>query len=324
MNDSFLRDLRREPSPEFAQRLRLALREVEAESAPPPWGRAGRWAALAASLALIVSAFTLPAVRAGAQAFLDLFRVVNFVGVSFDPGRLRQLKSEGLDLPGLLGQQVRVLENAGPPVQYSDPDAAASAAGMDLETPAWLPAGLARTGIAVAGEKAFRVTADTTRLQAVLDALAIDDVVVPPDLDGQSAEIRVPPIVQMLYASASGYGRVQLLQARTPNVQFPAGIDLTTLARIGLRILGMDPGEASRFARSIDWRSTLIVPVPTAASSFRRVDVAGSHGLLVEFGKTQAKNRTTAMILWSAGGRVYALRGNLRETALLQMADTMR
>ncbi len=322
MDDRFLHDLRREPSSELAERLRGVLRETEAQAPPAAWARAGRWAGLAASLALVAAAFTVPAVRAGAQAFLDLFRVANFVGVAFDPQRLAQLRDSGLDLPRLLGDQVQVVQAAGAPIAYAELQAAAAAAGMDLETPAWTPAGLMRTRIEAAGAKAFRVTVDTARLKTVLDALAIDDIALPAGLDGRSAEVRVPPVVRMVYANGSQ--QVQFVQARAPEVRFPAGVDLATLAEIGLRVLGLGRNDAYRFAQNVDWRSTLIVPVPAPAASFRQIDVAGHAGLLLEYPRPRAGAAKTAMILWSAADRVYAMVGNLRETALLEMAETVQ
>ena len=52
-----------------------------------------RWLATAASVAALAFAFTFPAVRTAAEAFLDYFRVVNFAGVAFDPQRMAQLWS---------------------------------------------------------------------------------------------------------------------------------------------------------------------------------------------------------------------------------------
>ena len=85
-------------------RLRAALHER-----PTPAARVAaaspfvKWLAAAASLAIVGFAFTLPAVQAGAQAFLDLFRVRQFTGVEFDPERLRSLESSGLDPQAFLG-----------------------------------------------------------------------------------------------------------------------------------------------------------------------------------------------------------------------------
>ena len=111
MDDSFLYQARRDPAPEFAHRLRAALRESEqAARTSPGRERVLKWVAAAASVAIVSVAFTFPAVRAGAQAFLDLFRVVNFAGVSFDPSRITDLRSSGLDLQSLIGDSVEVLE----------------------------------------------------------------------------------------------------------------------------------------------------------------------------------------------------------------------
>src|SRR5437867_1189458 len=94
MNDELLYALRREPRPEFADGLRDRLAH-QSQAAPRI---AATWPVrriVTASAAAVVAAllFTLPAVRASAQAFLNLFRVVNFVAVPTDPDRLRLLGS---------------------------------------------------------------------------------------------------------------------------------------------------------------------------------------------------------------------------------------
>ncbi|HVJ28966.1 MAG TPA: hypothetical protein VNA66_01545, partial [Gammaproteobacteria bacterium] len=83
MEDQFLRDLKAQPNPEFAARLRATLR-----AAPPnavarvaPAANLRKWFAAAASIAVVSFAFTLPTVQAAAEAFLDLFRVRQFTGV---------------------------------------------------------------------------------------------------------------------------------------------------------------------------------------------------------------------------------------------------
>jgi hypothetical protein len=275
MDDSFLNELRRQPPQRFAERLRASLREVEAETperrlAP----RVMKWTALAASVALAVSVAAFPPLRAGAQAFLDFFRVVNVVAVSFDASRLKQLRESGLDLPQLLGGRIESLERPAPPVSFATPEAAAQATGTRVLAPAWVPVGWQLAGIEVMGKRAFRVTADTQRLQALLDALAISDVSPPSGLDGQTATVSIPPVVRMSYRY--GTGVVFFMQAQSPEITFPAGTDLAALAEIGLRILGLDSDEAYRFAQSIDWRSTLLVPIPAGAATFREVDVLGA------------------------------------------------
>lgn len=326
MNDSFLHEFRRAPSREFAARLRDRLRDAD-EAHPRFAPRAAKWTALAASIAVVVSVFVFPSVRAGAQAFLDLFRVVNFAPVTFDPASLQALARSGFDLPGMLGEQVEVLEEGGEPVAFASPEDAGGAVGMTVQSPAYVPVGLERTGVGATGETAFRVTASTAKLEALLGALAITDVSVPAGLDGQTATVRIPPIVVMTYAAGAADAddprTAQLFQARTPEVSFPAGVDLSALAEIGLRILGVPRAEAYRFAQSIDWRSTLIVPVP-ASGTFREVDVQGRPGLLITSAADPASNRRFNQLLWSSGDRVFALIGGLRPEELLEMAQTVQ
>ncbi len=317
MDDNFLHDLRREPAPEFARRLRVSLRDASPAARGVGLGqRASKWATLAASIALVSLAFTFPSVRAGAQAFLDLFRVVNLAGVSFDAERFGEVEFGALDLPRMLGEQVEVLTEPQTTLSFDSPDDAGAAAGLRVLEPAWLPVGWEREGIEVSGAEALRVTANTSNLRQLLELLAIDDLSIPFGLDGQTATLRVPPVVTTTYSN--GERQMQLVQARTPEVSFPAGLDLPVLAEIGLRILGLDREEAYRLAWTIDWRSTLVVPVPLTEGSFRQVNVAGRDGLLIE---SRGRERNNSL-LWTSDDRVFALNGPLQRVELLEIAQT--
>src|SRR5881394_3635259 len=89
-DDKFLHSYSKDPSPGYARRLRETLRELEEPPRRPLWRPL---VAAAAGLAVLVALFAFPAVRAGAQAMLDMFRVRNFVAVSFDPTRLEKLRA---------------------------------------------------------------------------------------------------------------------------------------------------------------------------------------------------------------------------------------
>jgi hypothetical protein len=168
------------------------------------------------------------------------------------------------------------------------------------------------------GERAARITADSRKLQEILDALAITDVKAPAFLDGQTATIRMPPVVRAVYAN--GITEVSFFQARRPEVTLPAGIDLPPLAEIGLRVAGLGSSEAHTMAQAIDWRTTLLVPIPAAATKFRQVDVAGAHGLLVE----QTTGRQLKAVLWSTGNTLYAITGGMTSQTLMQMAESIQ
>jgi hypothetical protein len=318
MDDQSLHALRRTPSAEFAAGLRGRLRAQGAPAGARGRAPATRWLAAAAAIAAVSFAFTFPTVRAGAAAFLDMFRVVSFVGVRFDAQRLAQLQNGGVELPSLFGQ-VELLTEPSAPVSYADPLEAGAAAGIQARLPTWLPPGWRLAETVVRADHSARVTANTAKVQAVLDALAIDDVRLPEGLDGQVATVHLPAMVGMTFRNDSNENlALRLLEARSAEVSFPAGFDVPALAQAGLRILGLDRDEAYRMANSIEWRNTLLVPVPADAASFRRVNVAGADGLMIE------RARGGRLLLWAAGGQMYALSAGMGEEQMLEIAQSLQ
>lgn len=326
MDDDFMLSGWRKPPVDFARQLRERLQGLESEAAPGHrFKHILRVAACVAALVLVVGAFSFPAVQAAARTFLDLFRVVNFAPVFVSSERVSVLmQRQDLDLPRLLGEQVEVLKTSGAPQPVADAAAAGIAAGIQVRTPAWRPVGLEPQMISVAGDQALRVTASTVKLQRVLDALGIDDLSVPDGINGQSATVHVPAIVRITYRDDAR--TVVLLQARQPEVSFPAGIDLASLAEIGLRVLGVKPAEARRFAQNVDWRTTLIIPVPVNVASFRQVDVQGNAGLLIVTARQGPRDLLPeeSRVLWSSGDSVFALVGNVKPAELFEMAQSVR
>ena len=339
LDDAFMLSGLRKPPQEFVRHLRQHLDEMEVE-----WSAARaprfRWAAGLAAAAVLAAAFSLPPVRAAATAFLDLFRVVNFAPVSVQASRLSQLGQQGIDLPRILGQQTQELQKPSPLRTVASPQAAAAAAGIPLGQPTWMPVGIGLQRIEVKGSQAWRFTASTAKLQQVLTALGIDDLQAPTSIDGQVVTMSIAPVVRFMYGDVAGNGphtgvstgtgggsrHVWLIEARQPAISLPQGVDLAQLGEIALRVLGADRAEAYRLAQGIDWRTTLIVPIPADASSFRKVNIEGHEGLLiVRAGKT-ARGRLPAesSILWSTGDRVFGLIGNLPPSQLFDMAQSVQ
>jgi hypothetical protein len=332
MDDQFLRDLKQAPPTEFAARLRATLRALPPSAVPrvAPAASVRKWLAAAASIAVVGFAFTLPAVQAGAEAFLDFFRVKQFTGVEFDPERLQTLGSSGISPEAIFGN-VEPLTTPQEPVSYASAADAGAAAGIRVRTPAWLPRGFEPRAIMASSEHAARITLNTAGLQAVLDTLGLADVELPEGLDGQTATVTVPPIVTQSYvnddfvtqAGVTIERSVHVIQARSPDVAFPAGVDLSKLAYAGLRVLGMSRDEAYRMSVSIDWRTTLIVPVPTKALSYRPINVAGNEGLLIE-GVAADEKLPGGILMWSSGGETFAVAGAIGGSELLEIAQTLQ
>jgi len=319
MEETWLESFKDEPSPQFAEQLRTRLRNQDRPAKGSRWPLRA-FAVPVAAAATIAALLWVPSVRASAAAFLARFRVTNFVAVQVDPRRLDALHSQ-LDMQQLIGDHVQVLSDPGPPVRVGTVEEAAAAAGFAVRLPQWLPPDSQIIEVSVVGEHAARVTADSTRLQQVMDALGIDDLHPPAGLDGQTAMIRVPPIVMVRYDD--GKRRTRLFQSLAPEITLPPGVELSSLGEIGLRILGLTPQDAHHFAGAIDWHSTLLVPVPPTAQGFREVDVAGNPGILIEH--TPPNESPTHLVLWSTGdGRVFALVSIQGLSQVLEMANSIR
>jgi hypothetical protein len=330
MNDQFLNEQRRDPDPAFARSLRERLRALEDEPARRPrWQPALAWAA---GVAVVAALFTLPAVRVAAQNALDLFRVRSFAAVEVDEARIEKLKAlhagSGDDPMAMMFEKQDVQE-PGKPQEFASADEAASVAGLaGLRKPGPLPAGLQfqRALATGAGSARFLVHAD--RVQHLLETLDIRDVTVPMAMDGKAITVHMPTSVVQEYAN--GKRRLAVVEANSPEVSLPLGADLQQLGQIALRVLGLDADEARRVAAGIDWRSTLVVPVPLNAASFRKVEVNGHQGLLVRVNATSAGpdgrggTRRGAMVLWSEGNRVFAVQGDLDPADVLEVAQSLR
>jgi hypothetical protein len=318
-NDSWLYSLRTEPSPHFKERLRARLRGGEpVRETRREWPRRALMAV--AAMALFAAVLTVPGVRTAVAQFVSLFRVVNFVAVPVDASRIQRLKAEQLDLGALIGEHVQVVRDPGPPAPVASLEGAAALAGMTVMVPQYLPDKSKIFETTVAGEREVRVTASGRRLQQVMDALGINDLTVPAGLEGQVVDVRVPPVVTIRYEH--GPRRSRFIQARVPHVALPAGIDVRALGEIGLRILGLGPAEARQFAQAIDWHSTLVVPVPPNASSFRQVKIGGHSGVMIQH---QPRNGSlTHMALWSTPERVFVLMSTEPWNQVLAMADSVR
>lgn len=324
--DEFMLSGLRVPPAAFVRRLRVRLAEVDGQPGPVPRHAPPlRWAAAPAAVLVLGAALTLPSVRAGAEVFLDLFRVVNFTPVSVQTGRLETLLGrQEIDLPKILGEQTDTLRKPGPQQVVSSPAAAGALADMPIRLPMWLPAGFEIERTAVLPSQAWRFTANAGKLQGVLDSLGIRDVSVPASVEGQIVTASVAPIVRIAYRN--GNQRFLVVESRQPVISLPQGINLPNLADIAFRVLGVGSDEAYRFAQSIDWRTTLIVPIPADAAVFRKVNVQGHSGLLVISTRKAARGRlpVESRLIWSTGDQVFALIGNLSPTELFDIAQSFQ
>jgi hypothetical protein len=277
---------------------------------------------------LIAVLFVSPAAQAVAQDFLNLFRVKRFTAVTVDPAVVARLEEGKLDFETLLGDSVETLKEPGQPATVASAEEASQLAGIPVRLPATVPAGYGLPEIQVQGEASLRFTADTARLQAILDTLGVADVTIPGQLNGAVVTVNKPPVVSVQYAN--GRNRIILVQARNPDISLPDGVRLADLGEIALRVAGMSADDARSFAQSIDWNTTLLVPIPANAASFRDVEVRGATGLLITSDRAAGSPAASgkdipqgSVLMWSEGDTVFALSGNPSGITLVDMANSL-
>ena len=326
MDDHFMNTVRRDPDPNFSRDLRGRLRAKDEprvmRSFLPVPALAG-----AVAVAVVASLLLFPSVRASAQAMLDLFRVRKFAAVPFDQTRIDKLRSlKGTTNPMMVFDRHETVVDPGPPRQFATLEEGATAAGLVARRPGFLPNGLVADTVTVEGAQSGLVSVSEAKLRALLEALSLSDVQVPSGLDGKVVEMRKSPILIQRFRSEHQYAA--LVQSKSPEVSVPVGFDVERLAEIGLRILGLDAGEARRVARATDWRSTMVVPVPLNVRTFRQVTVHGQQGLLVTTVAANATDgqphRDGTVLLWTENDHVFGLVGDLAPDDLLQMAESVR
>jgi hypothetical protein len=265
-------------------------------------------------------------VRASAQAFLSLFRVRNFATVPVDKTRLQQLEKLGDGPFTVLGDAKVEREE---PREFASAAEAFASVGWTGREPSFVPRDMKADSAFTIGATSIDARLDAQKANGTFAALGIGDLTFPPEFDGAHLGVRVQRAVGIRYRK--GGLRAAFLQAPQPEVSLPPGMDLARLGEIGLRVVGLDAAEAKRFAATVDWTSTLLVPVPANASVIREVEVGSRKGLLVEANPNDVRpgargNRAgeRSTVLWSDEERVYAVTGNVSAEDVLAMANSVR
>jgi hypothetical protein len=291
-----------------------------------------------AAFALLVVALAFPGTRALAGQFLNLFRVDQVRVVSVDFTGLEQLTGDGT-----LGNQFTEMVSASVDVQKEpgDPTAAASAedasqlAGFNVR----IPAGMTPSQINVVDSAAFNLTLDRTRAQALLDEAGRSDLVLPASVDGAEISVEIPASVSVAYGTCPKPGSgvsgnneqsatqrrypdcVILAQIPSPSVNAPADLDIDALARVGLEFTGMSPTEAAQFTSTVNWTSTLLVPIPRNAAMHEQVSVDGVTGTLIQ---RPSDETPQFALLWVKDGIIYAISGlGTKTQQALDMANSL-
>ena len=275
----------------------------------------------AAALALTLF-LSFPATRAWAGEFLNLFRVQQVQVVPVDFTGLEQLTGDGAlgnRFTEMITDSVDVQQEPNEAVTVASAEEASELAGFEVR----IPEGMTPSQINVSSGAAFTFTVDRAKAQALLDEAGRGDLVLPDSVDGAEILVNIPAAVSVGFGTCPKPGSevagnteqstteslypdcVIFAQIPSPNVNAPADLDIEALAQIGLEFTGMSAEEAQAFTSTVDWTSTLIIPIPQSASVNEQVEVDGVTGTLVQ----RSSEASQFVLLWAKDGILYAISG---------------
>ncbi|HEX7363510.1 MAG TPA: hypothetical protein VF283_23710 [Bryobacteraceae bacterium] len=318
-----------DPDPARAY-ARLASAIASAEPEPPRrvsfLRRTPVWSAAAACALILV--FTLSPARSWGQRFLSMLRVQKVAVVPVDLQTVTaQLRGSGHEklLAQFISDNVVVTMKPGAPAIASSPQNASAMVGFPVTT---LSALGTPQRISVTGEGAFQMTLDRSRIQALFDAAGRSDLSVPLSVDGSLVAVHIPKSVHMQYGNCSKTNHapsancVNFIQVPSPTVSVPPSLNIAALAEAGLQVAGMDAAQAQAFSQSVDWSSTLVIPVPENAGSYETVPVDGVNGTLIA-SLPRPHSPGGYALIWVKNGIIYSLAGGGSADTALNVAESL-
>ena len=224
--------------------------------------------------------------------------------VGVDPERVDQIV-QALDQDTFFGEQ-EILEGGEAPTEVASLDEASrqvgfqpKLAGQNLGEP---------TNIQVSGYTAMRFTPDLATLREIFSEVGLDPDLLPENIDGKPFDIAIPAGVMLAYRDPDTFSPYMLAEMPSPTVTVPEGVDIKALGDAMLQLLGMSPQEAARMSNSIDWTTTLVVPIPTnMMSNMQEINVRGSNGLMLWSDPNTEGHQ--AMLIWQEAGHLYVVTG---------------
>jgi hypothetical protein len=283
------------------------------------------------ALALLM---TFPTTRALAGKLLNLFRVQQVTVLPIDTAGLENMTGEqefGSRLSALISSSTIVTDEPGETVMAADAAEATDVAGFDVRLPQEMPLSY----ILVSDSAAFNMKIDRSKVQGLLDGAGRSDLVLPESIDGKEILIKVPSSVVTAYGlcpdpkaeknphanMGSAYpGCIIFSQTPSPIVTVPEGMDMAQLAQIGLEFSGMSREEAAAFTATVDWSTTLVVPIPRDSATYTDVSVDGVTGKLIQ----SQSDMPQYMLMWVKNGIVYVVSGSDTDTSTaLRIVDAL-
>lgn len=293
------------------------------------------WAG-AALLAVLVACFSFAPARSWAQRVLAMLRVQKIAVVPIDTQALegQQTASSTQKMIGQFISDNIVVTMRSEPQVAANGSQANQLAGFQARL---LSARSDAPKLMVQGEGAFQMTLNRDRLQGILDELGRSDLQLPSSLDGALVAVHIPKSVTAVYGQCPQPGKnnaqkppsvadlagcVMLAEVPSPTVSVPPELNVQQLATLALEAAGMSAQEAQAFCDTVDWTSTLVVPIPRDAGSYETTSVDGVQGTLITL-RGWANGMPGYSLLWVKSGIIYSLTGFGSADQAVPLADSL-
>ena len=294
-------------------------------------------------LLVLALVFAIPGTRALASELLNLFRIQQVAVIPVDFTGMEQLNGAvGNDISQLISDSITMTKKPGDPVDAADANQASQLTGFNVR----LPQDMTPSRISVMTGSDFTLTVDRTKAQALLDEAGRSDLILPEAIDGAKVSVNIPSSVSIAFGTcpepsndseaeremkremetSGSPGRLYkdciiLSEIPSPTVSAPASVDIAQLAQIALEFSGMTSEQAVAFTDTVDWTSTLVVPIPKNAASYEQITVDGVTGTLIQRPSDDAPQ---FLLLWVKDGIIYAIGGlGSNSQQALQIANSL-
>lgn len=285
------------------------------------------WISLAA-VVIVAIALSFPSVQALASGFLSLFRVQQVAVLPLDMTNIKDTRYDptlGQTLSQILSDQVKFTRKPAKSQDVADAAEAARIAGFNPRLSSDPNQSLNR--LMVQPGTAFEGTFNQELAVQVLQSLGKGSLSLPAGLNGAVVKVNVPDAISAAYGhcrfntnpesvSAVGSSTISLgdkclllVQLPSPTVDTPPDLPVTRLAEIGLQVLGTAPDKAAQIAQSIDWTTTLVIPIPRGEMDSRTVTVDGVQASLLIQKSSGSGMVPGYSLVWAKNGMVYAIVG---------------
>lgn len=266
-----------------------------------------------AAALLVIAASLVTSVATGAAG--DVLTVFH----SGPPTPIYLRSSDLASLPALRNFGVLHVPMNVPSRQYGNAATAAAAAGMHVEVPASLPAGIsasAKYSVVPGQTSSFTFSAAKAAAYAARSHQSVPRM--PAAMNGSMLTLSTHTAVVAVYGKGGDVPDLVVAETKAPTLVM-SGVTLPTVEDYLSRFPGLPSGLVHQIKQLASPTSTLPIPIPIDLAYANHVTVDGTPGLIIG-----DNTGVASVVVWEKAGVVYGVGGGLTASQALQAANSLR